>query len=73
MRDTSPIDNARDLRVQAIRDGALVRARLSQAALYRFDGGRHIVIVRGMVSSGDTLEGAIAEMLDRQRDGGQGE
>ena len=53
--------NAREARIAAIRNGALVRARLGQAALYRFDGGRHVVTVRGVVYSGATLAVAIEE------------
>jgi hypothetical protein len=69
---TTDTEAARQLRVQAIRNGALVRARLGQAAIYRFDGGRHVVIVCGVVTSGDTPDAAIAGMLGRQRDGEPG-
>lgn len=51
---------ARARRVQAIRDGALARERLGQAAVFRFDGGKFVVVFRGEVFSGATLEEAIA-------------
>jgi hypothetical protein len=70
MSTTTTDTAARHLRIAEIRNGALVRARLGQAAVYRFEGGRHVVTVGGVATSGDTLDAAIAGMLGLQRDGG---
>ena len=58
---------ARDIRIKAITDGACVREALGQVAIFRFDGGRFIIIHQGRAFSGSTLDEAIAAA---QRAGG---
>jgi hypothetical protein len=50
----------RAIRIEAIRDAAIVRAALGQRALYRrLDDGRHQVRIDGRLGIGDTLDQAI--------------
>jgi len=50
----------REARIEAIRQGAIVRSALGQAAIHRrFPDGRHEVIVRGQVHVGASLYLAI--------------
>ena len=55
---TTTTDRTR--RIEAIRDAALVRIALGQAAIYRrVDDGQHEVAIHGQTTVGATLQEAI--------------
>jgi len=59
---------ARQARVQAIRDGALVRRKLGQGAIHeRLSDGLHVVIYRGRRFTGPAVDAAI----QAAREGGE--
>ena len=66
---TSTSTDVRRARIDAIRDGALVREQLGQSALHkRLPNGSHQIIVGGRVFRAATL----AEVVEAARAGGGG-
>ena len=58
----------RQRRIETIRDGAVVRQYLGQAAQYRrLSDGRHEVTHRGWVFTGTTLEEAIEKAKEARQ------
>ena len=58
--ESGKLADARAARIEQIRDAALVRVALGQAAIYRrLDDGRHQVAIRGKTTVGATLDEAI--------------